>query len=265
MAIIRVNKTKNYITMSNYHFKEKEMSLKAKGLLSEMLSLPDNWNYSIEGLVSINKENETSIKSALNELQSFGYLKITKLMPNQTKSGRIEYIYDIYEKKQEGEKQGIENLGVEFLGVENQEQYNINNKINNNKNINNIKEYKEKFEELWKMYPNKKGKENAYKSFIKAIKDGTDIEIIKQGIEKYNEYIKNKKVEEQYIKHGSTWFNQKCWEDDYKIINNNVPSWFNQNWDNKEEPKETNIELDEPKEVEFTELEKEMFDIFNED
>lgn len=140
MAIIRVNKTKDYVVMSNYHFKEKEMSLKAKGLLSEMLSLPENWDYSIEGLVAINKENESSIKSALEELKQFGYLKITKLLPNQTKTGRIEYVYDIFEKKQEGKKQGVENLGVEFLGVENQGQYNIYNKINNNKINNNIKE-----------------------------------------------------------------------------------------------------------------------------
>lgn len=134
MSIFRINKNKNYVTMSNHHFKEKEMSLKAKGLLSQMLSLPDDWNYSIEGLTSINKENETSIKSALNELQKFGYLKITKLLPNQTISGRIEYVYDVYEEKQEGEKQGVEILGVEFLGVENQGQYNnINNKIINNK------------------------------------------------------------------------------------------------------------------------------------
>ena len=145
MAIIRINKTKNYVVMSNYHFKEKEMSLKAKGLLSEMLSLPENWNYSIEGLVAINKENESSIKTALEELKQFGYLKITKLMPNETKSGRIEYVYDIFEKKQESKKQGIENLGVEFLDVENQEQYNIYNKINNNTSNNNIKEIQKKY------------------------------------------------------------------------------------------------------------------------
>lgn len=148
MSVIRINKSKDYVTMSNYHFKEKDMSLKAKGLLSEMLSLPDNWDYSIRGLVAINKENESSIKSTLEELKKFGYLRITKLLPNQTKSGRIEYIYDIFEKKQEGKKQEVENLGVEFLGVENQVQYNINNKINNNKYINNIKEksIKRKFE-----------------------------------------------------------------------------------------------------------------------
>jgi uncharacterized phage protein (TIGR02220 family) len=140
MSVFRVNKDKNYIVMSKEHLKEKKMSLKAKGLLSQMLSLPDEWDYSIAGLVSLNKENETSIKTTLNELKQFGYLKITKLMPNQTETGRIEYIYDIYEKKQDSEKQGVENLGVEILGVEIQpveNQWLLNNKELNNKKINN--------------------------------------------------------------------------------------------------------------------------------
>jgi hypothetical protein len=69
MGIFRVEHTKNYTLMSNAHFKEKEMSLKAKGLLSFMLSLPDDWDYSINGLVAVCKENETAIRSALNELK----------------------------------------------------------------------------------------------------------------------------------------------------------------------------------------------------
>ena len=142
MSVIRINKSKDYVTMSNYHFKEKNMSLKAKGLLSEMLSLPDDWDYSIEGLAKINKENYSSIKTTLDELKEFGYLVVTKLLPNETESGRIEYVYDIYEvpqtKKQEGKKQAIEILGIEVQGIENPRQYNnINNKIINNKNINN--------------------------------------------------------------------------------------------------------------------------------
>ena len=132
MAVIRINKTNDYTVMSNTHFKEKKMSLKAKGLLSMMLSLPDNWDYSIEGLVSMCKENETSIKSTLDELKEFGYLEVSKKLPNETKSGRIEYEYNIYETpKQEGKKQevenlGVENLGVEILGIENQGQLNTN-------------------------------------------------------------------------------------------------------------------------------------------
>ena len=132
MPVFRMHKTKDYTTMSNHHFREKEMSLKAKGLLSLMLSLPDNWDYSISGLVSICKENETAIKSTLKELKEFGYLKVTKLLPNQTESKRIEYIYDVFEKPQnnlcediqEVEEQGVENLGVDFQPVENPRQLN---------------------------------------------------------------------------------------------------------------------------------------------
>lgn len=132
MAKFKVNKTKDYTIMSNYHLKEKNMSLKAKGLLSVMLSLPDNWDYSIAGLVAISQENETAIKSALSELKKLGYLEVIKLMPNESETGRIDYIYNIYEKpKQEGKKQEVENLPLEILEVENQGQLNTNNKYNN--------------------------------------------------------------------------------------------------------------------------------------
>lgn len=125
MAIFRVNKNKDYTVMSNYHLRDKNMSFKAKGLLSMMLSLPDDWDYSIKGIASISKENEKAIKIILNELKELGYLRITKLKPNETKSGRIEYIYDIYEmseyKKQEYQKQGVEFQEVEKQEVEKQE------------------------------------------------------------------------------------------------------------------------------------------------
>ena len=141
MAKFKVNKTKDYTIMSNYHLKEKNMSLKAKGLLSVMLSLPDNWDYSISGLVAISLENETSIKSALSELKKLGYLEVIKLMPNESETGRIDYIYNIYEKpKQDGKKQEVENLPLEILEVENQGQLNTNNKYNNINIINTKKQ-----------------------------------------------------------------------------------------------------------------------------
>ena len=147
--IFRVNKTSDYVVMSNRHFREKQMSLKAKGLLSEMLSLPDDWDYSIAGLAAINKESVTSIKSALAELQDFGYLIIEKFYPDKSSSGRIEYVYNVYEypqnqvvdnqpiEKQEIEKQGVENQPLENQSVENHSQYNIKKQNINNKNINN--------------------------------------------------------------------------------------------------------------------------------
>lgn len=142
MSVFRVEKTKDYTVMSNAHLNEKKMSLKAKGLLSLMLSLPEKWDYSIAGLVAICKENETAIKSTLDELKEFGYLEVIKTMPTKDNGGRISYEYVIYEKKQEGKKQGIESLGVEVLVVENQVQLNTNKENTNNKiNYNNIVGY----------------------------------------------------------------------------------------------------------------------------
>lgn len=142
MAIFRVNKNKDYTVMSNYHLRDKNMSFKAKGLLSMMLSLPDDWDYSIKGIASISKENEKAIKIILNELKELGYLRIIKLKPNETKSGRIEYIYDIYEmsvyKKQEYQKQGVEFQEVEKQEVEKVGQINTNIQNTKKQNTNNI-------------------------------------------------------------------------------------------------------------------------------
>ena len=227
MAVIRINKTADYTVMSNAHFKEKEMSLKAKGLLSLMLSLPDTWDYSIAGLVAICKENETAVKSTLNELKKFGYLVVTKKKPNETQSGRFEYEYNIFEQpqvKQAEEKQGIESLWVECQGVENQGQLNTNTSITNELstdelNNNNISP-EEEFEILWKMYPRKIGKDKALSYYIKARtkkKNPATFEQVKQGIENYCAEIKAKKIETQYIKHGSTWFNNSGWNDEYEV------------------------------------------------
>lgn len=169
-SVCRVNKNTNYTVMSNYHLRSMNLSLKAIGLLSKVLSLPAEWDYSISGLTSICKEKETAIKAALDELKFWGYLKVTKLMPNETASGRIEYVYDFYEysekdkpdsdqnaddtygadedagetaaisqksAKQGTGKQGIENLPLEILpleiqAVENQGQINTDKKIKRN-------------------------------------------------------------------------------------------------------------------------------------
>ena len=130
MAVFRINKTRDYTVMSNHHLKDRGLSLKSKGLLSIMLSLPDDWDYSISGLCAICVENESAIKSALNELKKCGYLRVDKIMPDKTTTGRIEYEYNIFEKpqgiqateKQDAEKQGIENQPLEFQSLENQGQ-----------------------------------------------------------------------------------------------------------------------------------------------
>ena len=138
MTVMRTFKNKNYTVMSNTHLRDKNLSLKAKGLLSVMLSLPDNWNYSIAGLVAICKENDTAIKSALNELKENGYLIVNKLKPSKATKGKIGYEYLIFEtpdkekqkklmkQSQEGGFLGVENLVVEIQGVENHGQLNTN-------------------------------------------------------------------------------------------------------------------------------------------
>ena len=96
MPVIRVNKTKDYTVMANYHFKDKNLSLKAKGLLSMMLSLPNGWGYSVEGLAKLSSDGRASVMAALKELEKFHYLKRSQARDN---SGKLaEAIYDIYEQ-----------------------------------------------------------------------------------------------------------------------------------------------------------------------
>ena len=92
--VFKVEKNKNYTVMSNYHLRDKNLSLKAKGLLSFMLSLPDDWDYSLNGLCSICKESEGAIKSTLKELKDNGYLVIEKV---RGEKGYFEYNNIIYE------------------------------------------------------------------------------------------------------------------------------------------------------------------------
>ena len=122
MAVFKINKTDDYTVMSNTHLRDRNLSLKAKGLLSIMLSLPPSWDYSVKGLVAILPEGDAAVEAALKELKKHGYLVVKKLMPNETESGRIEYEYNIYEhpQKQDGEKQGVEKQPLEFQGVEKQ-------------------------------------------------------------------------------------------------------------------------------------------------
>lgn len=95
---------------------------------------------------------------------------------------------------------------------------NIYNNINNNtKEINKESQLENDFEELWKLYPRKRGKEAAFKSYKKAIKDGATNEEIKQGILNLIEDIRKNKTEEKFIPYGSTFFSRKSWSDEMKV------------------------------------------------
>lgn len=147
MSVIRVNNTKGFTVMSNYHFQDKGISLKAKGLLGLMLSLPSNWDYSVNGLVTIVKENKAAVQSALKELEEHKYLKRTRV---QDETGRFDYVYDIYEKPYDKlpctENRCTDIQCTENRCTENQPQINTNKQSTNKQNTKelNTNEYKEK-------------------------------------------------------------------------------------------------------------------------
>ena len=98
MAVFRVERTRDYTVMSNHHLKNKDLSLKAKGLLSQMLSLPENWDYTLAGLSAINRESKDAIRSAVNELEKAGYIRRRQTVDSRGKFSGNEYI--IYEQPQ---------------------------------------------------------------------------------------------------------------------------------------------------------------------
>ena len=173
MAVIRVHKTKDYTVMSNNHFKEKEMTYKAKGVLSVMLSLPDDWDYSTEGLAALSSDGRDSVKSALEELEKFGYLKRTQAFDER---GRFAgYDYDIYEFPFEipsTEKPQAETPSTDFPSTEKPQQLNTNISSTN---------------ELSTKDKKKERKNNSYDEILSSVEDESLREL-------YLEYIKMRKL-----------------------------------------------------------------------
>ncbi len=96
MSVFRVEKNKNFTVMSNYHLKDIALSLKAKGMLSLMLSLPDSWDYTINGLATICKDGVDSIKKAVKELEENGYIHRERV--RNEKGHLTGIVYTIYEE-----------------------------------------------------------------------------------------------------------------------------------------------------------------------
>ena len=98
MAVFRIERTRDYTVMSNHHLRDKALSLKSKGLLSMMLSLPEDWNYTTRGLAKICKEGVDAIGGALRELEGAGYIVRHQLRDRQGRISDTEYV--IYEQPQ---------------------------------------------------------------------------------------------------------------------------------------------------------------------
>ena len=211
MAVFRVNRNKNYTHMANYHFREKEMSLKAKGLLSLMLSLPEEWDYSVRGLAALSKDGKDSVMNTLTELEKFGYLKRTKVFNNGRFAG---YDYDIFEKPR---KPNTENPNPEIPcpgkpDTENPPQLNTNQLNTKESNTKELSIYP--FEAFWTAYPKKVAKEAARKAWAKLKPDETLGKAIIQAVENAKKTTDWKKEKGQYIPHPATYLNGKRWEDE---------------------------------------------------
>lgn len=137
-TVIRVEKNREYVVLSNKFLRNKQMSLKAKGLLALCLSLPDDWDYSMNGLVAITKESITAIRNTMRELEELGYMSVNKLKNDK---GQFRYEYIIREEP-EGQKPSTDNLQIDELNtdksdVANDIQQSIDNKVFKNKVLNN--------------------------------------------------------------------------------------------------------------------------------
>ena len=98
MAVFRVERNRGYTVMSNHHLRNRDLTLKAKGLLSQMLSLPENWDYTLAGLSHINRESIDAIRTAVWELEKAGYITRRQGRDEKGKMAAIEYT--IYEQPQ---------------------------------------------------------------------------------------------------------------------------------------------------------------------
>ena len=210
MAKFKVNKTRDYTIIPNIHLKERKMSLKSKGLLTLMLSLPDDWNYSLKGLVSLCSESESAIKSSLQELKKFGYLRIQKIAPKKG-SGKFEYIYEIFEsplKEEERQKvnrkaenlqlenQPDENVPIENLKVENQpvENLKVENQPVENLQLENQPDLLNTKQSITKEL-NTKEKKDRTKNLLNYIET---LEIDSEKKEIFKEWVEYKKEKNQY-------------------------------------------------------------------
>ena len=208
----------------------KELSLQEKVFLVEIDSLDNEdgcfaSNAYFGDFFGLSNGRVSQVIKSLNEK---GYITVTLEREGKQIIRRIIKInrppYPIYNFKGylENERGYLENgdTPIKFSKEGYLENDKDNNTSINNININKINNHQieEEFEELWFLYPKKQGKKKALDKYIKCRKKNiVTFEKCKEGILNYNRYIEQKKVQSKYIKQGSTWFNQECWNDQYDI------------------------------------------------
>jgi hypothetical protein len=213
MAVIRVQKTDNYTVMSNHHLRNKSISLKAKGLMSLMLSLPPNWDYSIGGLAAICKESHTSIRSALKELEQNQYL-IRERKNNE--KGYFTYEYTLYEVPlPHTEKQYTDSAYTEKQNTE--EEHTVSNRQINKEKVNKEKLNKEEIKkDITTTKPKSQIKKNRISSYDEILNSSVSNETLK---ELYKDFIEAREAMEAPItRQGLKVLIDRC----EKLSNHNI-------------------------------------------
>lgn len=165
---IRLLRKTSYTALSNNCIRSMRLSLKAKGLLALMLSLPDDWEFSVKGLVSMCQEGERAVTAALDELKMNGYVAVKKYLPNETESKRFEYEYIVSDEPlpdESGSEQDPRFVGQDpqKQGVQNQPLQNVPLAIYNNK----IKKTKERIQTECSLHSHSVSAREAKPRFVK--------------------------------------------------------------------------------------------------
>ncbi len=232
MAVFRVEKNQNYTTMAKFHLMDDSLSLKAVGLLSKMLSLPDEWDYTVAGLVSICKEGKDAITAAIKELESAGYIIRRQTHDETGAFSGSEYI--IFEQPQDQpesqpsepltENPSTDNPSADNPSTENPPQLSTKD-INippivpqkpRRKRRSGLPHWKpERFERFWAVYPSyscNKGqtKDRAQRAWDKLQPD--DELIRTMGLALVDQMQSELWQKGIAVPYASTWLNQRRWE-----------------------------------------------------
>lgn len=222
MSVLRKEKKSDFTVIDNGIFKNRNLSLKAKGLICLLLSLPDGWEYSVKGLQALSSDKYSAITSGLKELEEAGYFR----REQRFKGGKFAGYEYIISETQNLDFTFSENPISEKTISENHAQLNTNT----NKRLNSLskKEINTEFDNLWILYPRKQGKDKAQSYYEKARKSGTTYEEVEAGILAYKAYIEAEQIDKRYVKQGSTFFSQKAWQDDWSVSERSSDDAFEQ-------------------------------------
>jgi hypothetical protein len=234
MSILNLLSQKDYIAY-NKHF-AKEVGVDEAIVFGELCSIcnihGEEFYFEQHRIIEDTCLTEYRIRNALKNLQNFGLVSVTKkgLPAKNYYSLNEQVLIEIISQSTSGVKFDTTGDCKTDTTITNTTNNTNTSKENTIKKKQTKSDYEAEFEEIWLLYPRKEAKAVGLKHFISARKNGTSIETIKQGLDRYIEYCRVNKVEKKYIKNGGNWFKEQLWTNQYEITkgeNNEVNSGYN--------------------------------------